>query len=186
MATKKSTKLKHSDGEARSSREMDDRPISEDRELTDQERLDEFRMTSFQSILPDIPPIDGYHVCWLTTENPRDPIHSRMRLGYTPVKPEDIPGFGEHMALKSGEWQGCIGVNEMLAFKLPLNLYNAFMKHNHYDAPKAEEEALSMAARIAGEVASEFSGGHDVSFELAPGQESIGENIPSSPQEWEG
>ena len=77
--TQRDAKL--NDTEGRQNREDGDRKVTEDRQLTDEERLDEFRMSSFQSALPDIPGIDGYHVCWLTTENPRDPIHGRMRMG---------------------------------------------------------------------------------------------------------
>jgi hypothetical protein len=99
------------------------------------------RRTFFQSALPDIPPIEGYHVCWLTTNNPRDPVHGRMRLGYELIKASEIPGF-EHLGMKSGDYTGIIGVNEMLASKLPNHLYEAFMREVHYDAPLREEEQI--------------------------------------------
>jgi hypothetical protein len=44
--------------------------------------------------------------------------------------------------MKTGEWQGFIGVNEMLAFKLPQSLYEKFMHEAHYAAPLREEEKL--------------------------------------------
>jgi hypothetical protein len=125
---------------------MRDRKVTQNRELSDDERVAEFRQQFFQSALPDIPRIPGYHVCWLTTQNPRDPIHSRIRLGYEPIKVSDIPGW-EHSSIKTGEWQGCIGVNEMLAFKLPLPLYEEYMRINHHEAPLNEEEKLSSAIR---------------------------------------
>ena len=101
-----------------------------------------FRQQFFQSSLPDLPKIPGWHMCWLTTTNPRDSIHMRMRLGYEPVKPEDIPGW-ESASIKTGEYQGLIGVNEMLAFKLPLSLYSRFMQEAHHDAPAREDEKLT-------------------------------------------
>lgn len=185
-ATKKktNTRLNHSEGEARATRESGDRKISQNREMTDAERLDEFRMTNFQSILPDIPEIEGYHVCWLTTENPRDPIHSRMRLGYEPVTIDDVPGWGHQLALKSGEWEGCIGINEMLAFKIPLHLYNAYMTEAHYNQPNNEEEMLSMATREVEEQASQLAR-KPISFELEDGQEEIGQHVPA-PHDWGG
>ncbi|HUW44646.1 MAG TPA: hypothetical protein VMW50_02510 [Dehalococcoidia bacterium] len=162
----------------RHSRESQDRKVKEDRNLTDEERLDEFRFTSFQSALPDIPPIDGYHVCWLTTENPRDPIHGRMRLGYEPVKSDDIPGW-EHASLKTGEWAGCIGINEMVAFKLPLRLYEAYMKEAHHTQPLMEENKLDEARRMAEEGASQMAR-KPISFEAFEGQAELGQT-PDAP-----
>ena len=133
--------------ESRADRETTDREATQDRELTDGQRLDMLRGQFFQVALPDLPDIPGYHVCWLTTTNPRDPIHGRVRLGYEPVKTSDIPGW-EHAAMKSGEWEGCIGVNEMIAFKLPVRLYQMYMREAHHDAPQREEEKLSAALEV--------------------------------------
>lgn len=128
----------------RNTREAQDRSVTERRELTDDDRLEMFRKQLFNDALPDLPAIPGYHVCWLTTTNPRDPIHKRMQLGYEPVKPDEVPGM-EYASLKTGEWAGFIGVNEMLAFKLPNSLYQAFMQEAHHDAPLREEEQLDNA-----------------------------------------
>lgn len=133
--------------ENRESREMTDRPVVENRAVSDDERIEMFRQQMFQSALPDLPKIPGWHTCWLTTTNPRDSIQARMRLGYEPVKPEDIPGW-EYAALKTGEYAGFIGVNEMLAFKLPQSLYEAFMREAHHDAPLREEEKLTDTAEF--------------------------------------
>jgi hypothetical protein len=128
----------------RNTREAQDRTVTERRDLTEADRLEMFRKQLFNDALPDLPEIPGYHVCWLTTTNPRDPIHKRMQLGYEPVKPEEVPGM-EYASLKTGEWSGFIGVNEMLAFKLPNSLYQAFMQEAHHDAPLREEEQLENA-----------------------------------------
>ena len=129
----------------RENRAMQDRAVTENREVTEDERVEMFRQNFFQSALPDLPKIPGWHLCWLTTTNSRDPIQGRIRLGYEPVKPEDIPGW-EYATLKTGEWTGFIGVNEMLAFKLPMSLYEKFMKEAHHDAPLREEEKLTDTA----------------------------------------
>jgi hypothetical protein len=125
----------------RNTRETEDRKVTERRDLTDADRLEMFRKQLFNDALPDLPDIPGYHVCWLTTTNSKDPIHKRMQLGYEPVKPEEVPGM-EYASVKTGEWAGFIGVNEMLAFKLPDSLYQAFMQEAHHDAPLREEEQL--------------------------------------------
>lgn len=126
---------------ARQSRASQNREATENRELSDDDRVEMFRQQFFQSALPDLPKIDGYHTCWLTTTNPRDTIQARARLGYEPVKPEDVPGW-EYATIKTGEYAGFIGVNEMLAFKIPMRLYQMFMEEAHFNAPAREDEKL--------------------------------------------
>jgi hypothetical protein len=133
---------------SRESRTSSDRPVTENRERTDRERLAEmlelFRGQTGNSALPDIPKIEGFHVCWLTTTNPRDPIHGRMRMGYTPIRADEVPGL-EQLTTKTGEFAGCIAVNEMLAFKLPEDIYQMYMRESHHDAPLREQERLNVA-----------------------------------------
>ena len=131
----------------RQDRAMADRAVTHDRVISDDERVEMFRQQFFQSALPDLPKIPGWHTCWLTTTNPRDSIQNRLRLGYEPVKPEDVPGW-EYATIKTGDWNGFIGVNEMLAFKLPLSLYEKFMQEAHHDAPNREEEKLTDTAEF--------------------------------------
>ena len=138
-------RLKKDAGDSRTNRVLQDRAVTESRELSEDERVAMFRQQFFQSSLPDLPAIPGWHMCWLTTTNPRDSIQMRIRLGYEPVKAEDVPGW-EYATLKTGDWQGFIGVNEMLAFKLPLSLYEKYMREAHHDAPLREEEKLTDTA----------------------------------------
>lgn len=140
-------RLKKTADVARENRAAQDRAATQNREVTDDERLEMFRQQFFQSSLPDLPKIPGWHMCWLTTTNPRDSIQMRIRLGYEPVKPEDIPGW-EHATLKTGDWTGFIGVNEMLAFKLPMSLYEKYMQEAHHNAPLREEEKLTDTAEF--------------------------------------
>lgn len=132
-------------GAGRRSREMDDRSVAQDREVSEDDRLEMFRQSLFNDALPDLPAIPGFHVCWLTTTNPRDSIHRRLQLGYELIKAHEVHGM-EYASLKTGDWPGCIGVNEMIAAKLPDRLYQAFMKEAHHDAPRREEEMLTAQA----------------------------------------
>ena len=175
MAAKRrtDTRLNSETSGARADRRMEDRNVAENRELSDDQRVEEFRQQFFQSALPDIPKIDGYHVCWLTTENPRDPIHSRIRLGYEPIRLSDIPGW-DHSGIKTGEWEGCIGVNEMIAFKLPIELYEQYMRINHHEQPLEEEKALSSQLR---EIEAEMNAAAKrgtISLELEDGTAALG------------
>jgi hypothetical protein len=131
----------------RDNRRTQNREVTENRDVSEDDRLEMFRNQLFNDALPDLPNIPGYHVCWLTTTNPRDPIHRRMQLGYEPVKPDEVPGM-EYASVKTGEWSGFIGVNEMLAFKLPLSLYERFMQEAHHDAPMREEDKLAEVAEM--------------------------------------
>ena len=138
----------------RASRASTDRDLTQDREVTDADRLDMLKRSLFQSSLPDLPKIDGHHVCWLTTQNPRDPIHGRIRLGYSLLTPAEVPEFTT-LAQKTGDYQGCIMVNEMIAAKLPIHLYEAFMRECHYDQPIQQEEAIYNEAMNTNEVAAQ-------------------------------
>lgn len=150
-------RLKKSAGDNRANRAMADRAVTQDRALSEDERVEMFRQQFFQSALPDLPKIPGWHTCWLTTANPRDSIPTRIRLGYEPVKPEDVPGW-EYATIKTGDWQGFIGVNEMLAFKLPINLYERYMQEAHHDAPLREEEKLTDTVKFMEQQATQQGG----------------------------
>lgn len=164
----------HSSGERRSDAPEDDERLDDDvrgaeaaretearefdsREATDEERLQAFQRALFQSALPDLPQIEGFHVCWLTTTNPRDSIAGRVRLGYELIKVTDVPGF-EHAELKLGDYAGYIGVNEMVAAKLPLRLYHMYMEEAHHKAPQEEEEKLKAVTEVIAEEARRKSG----------------------------
>ena len=139
-------RLKREVGTAgRRSREADDRSVTERRDLSDDDRVDMFRQKLFNDVLPDLPTIPGWHVCWLSTSHQSDTIASRIRLGYEPVKASDVPGM-EFASLKTGEYAGLIGINEMLAFKIPSHLYQKYMQVAHHDLPA--EQASMIAATV--------------------------------------
>lgn len=129
---------------ARSDRELDPRDSQTDRELSDAERIELFQQGMFNDALPNLPKIPGHHTCWLTTTNPRDTIQSRMRLGYTPVKPSDVPYMNgvDQLTVKGGTWDGFISCNEMLAFKIPEHLYRKYLEEAHHHAPAREDEGI--------------------------------------------
>ena len=55
-------RLKKSAGDNRTVREMEDRTKTENRELSDDERVEMFRQQFFQSSLPDLPKIPGWQI----------------------------------------------------------------------------------------------------------------------------
>ena len=140
-----------------STREGESREIQTRENTQDEERIAAFKQSVFSSALPDLPKIPGFHICWLTTTNPRDSIAARLRLGYQLIKLEEVPGF-EHSVLASGPFEGHIGVNEMVAAKLPEHLYKAYMQEAHHNAPQEEEKRLRAVTEMIAEQAKGDSG----------------------------
>lgn len=128
--------------EIRKDRAMEDRKVTENRELSDAERIAEFESKFMESVLPTLPPIPGMHTFWASTTHNQQTVASLVRLGYRPVKKSDVPGWDLAGTLATGEYAGCIGMNEMIAFMLPLELYQAYMEINHHKRPLSEEEKL--------------------------------------------
>ena len=129
----------------RKSRASQNRQVTEDREQTDAERLAIFNAAHDEAMLPNIPPIPGYHVVWLTSNNTRDTLAMRHRQGYVPVTEDDVKGF-QFSTDKGGVQDGLIRVNEMVAYKLPMSLYNLYMQQNHHFKPAQEETKLTDTA----------------------------------------
>ena len=134
-------------GRREATRAGQDRRVTESREVSEDDRLEMFRNNLFNDALPDLPDLEGYHMCWLTTTNPRDPIFRRMQLGYEPVKPEEVPGMA-HATIKTGEYSGMVGINEMLAFKLPFSRNDRLLQEAHHDAPYREGDKLAEVAEM--------------------------------------
>lgn len=150
-------RLKKELGDSRRTRGHTDRLATENRAYTEDERLEMFRMQLYNDRLPNLPEIPGYHVCWLTTANTGDTIQSRSRMGYELIRAEDVPGM-DLIIQKTGDYVGCVMVNEMIAAKLPTSLYLRYMQEAHHDAPLREEEKLEDTAQLMREQA-ERSGG---------------------------
>ena len=123
-----------SNGEAR-------RKAPEETFISSQERKKMWSDEWTQSALPKLPNMDGWHLCWLSTTNSYDSIDKRIRLGYVPVKSEELPGY-EDYRVKSGEHVGYISCNEMLLFKLPMDVFQDYMIEMHHDRPRDEAEKV--------------------------------------------
>lgn len=110
-------------------------------ENADDQYLEAFMDSLDQSVLPNLPPMPGFHVCWLTTSNPRDTVANRLRMGYQLITDAMVPGF-EGASPKSASYPGVLTVNEMLAARVPLRLYDRMMRYVHHELPLSEEEKL--------------------------------------------
>jgi hypothetical protein len=102
-----------------------------------------FRDEFTQEALPTAPEIPGFHTCWLSTTHQYDPIHKRMRIGYTPVKADEVPGF-ENFRVKAGEMEGFVACNEMVLYKLPIDIYQDYMAEVHHWSPMDEQDKIKV------------------------------------------
>lgn len=119
-----------------------DRVLNDGGSLSDAERKAQLRRSWVQEKLPTPPNLPGFHCCWLSTTNSTDPIYKRMQIGYLPVKVTEVPNFGGQYRVEGGEFDGCIACNEMLLFKIPVQVYNDLMQIYHYDMPIEQEQAI--------------------------------------------
>ena len=117
------------------------RQAPEEKFISSQERKKMWSDEWTQSALPKLPNMDGWHLCWLSTTNSYDSIDKRIRLGYVPVKADELPGY-EDYRVKSGEHVGYISCNEMLLFKIPMEIFQEVMTHMHHDKPREEAEKV--------------------------------------------
>lgn len=109
--------------------------------LSASERRRLLRQGWVQEVLPSPPAIPGFHLCWLSTTNSTDPIHKRLQVGYTPVKISEVPGFDQYK-IDGGQFDGCVQCNEMLLFKIPMEIYQDLMMIYHHDMPLEQEQAI--------------------------------------------
>lgn len=128
--------------ESRSSQDLS-RAAPEEAFISKQERRKMWSDEWTQSALPKVPEISGWHLCWLSTTNGYDSIDKRMRLGYVPVKADELPGF-DNYRVKAGEDVGFIACNEMRLYKLPMEVYQEVMTQMHHDAPNEESDKVQV------------------------------------------
>ncbi len=128
--------------ESRSSQDSS-RAAPEEAFISKQERRKMWSDEWTQSALPKVPDIPGWHLCWLSTTNGYDSIDKRMRLGYVPVRADELPGF-DNYRVKAGEDIGFIACNEMRLYKIPMELYQEAMLQMHHEAPNEEADKVQI------------------------------------------
>jgi len=147
-------RLKRSPGASRENRNAqdDNRAAPEENFPLTKERR-RFRHEFQHVVLPTIPDIPGYHLCWLASNNQYDPLHRRFQMGYQPVQASEIPGYDMYR-VKEGENTGHIMCNEMLLCKMPMDVYQDIMLENHHYQPLDEAEKIKLQQeQIVGESA---------------------------------
>lgn len=129
---------KSADDSVRGDRSISDREIVGEREVTDKVRASERRamLRDTNTLLPHPPEVPGYHSFWATTTNTKDTVERRQAQGYTFITRAEAPNF-ELSSLKGGETtEDRIMVSEMIAMKIPLDLWKQDVIDMHYTLPK--------------------------------------------------
>lgn len=87
--------VREADPEAvRGDRDVEDVERQQDSALLSEQEFNDLIRSEFDDVrLPNPPKIAGWHLCWLTSQSQNDPIDKRMRLGYVPVRPHELPGL---------------------------------------------------------------------------------------------
>lgn len=119
-----------------------DRVQTDGTALTAEQRRRMLRQDWVQTILPQLPEMPGFHLCWVSTTNSTDPIHKRVQIGYQPVKASEIPGLDQYKVSDGSQYDGCIACNEMLLFKIPETVYQDLMTIYHHDIPLEQEQGI--------------------------------------------
>lgn len=122
---------------------QEDYSVKSDGEMSDEEYIRRFRVSLVNNILPDLPKIPGYHLCWVpqNSNNQYDTVDFRKRVGYSVVKPEEVPNFmvGNN---RSGQHEGCVSYNELILVKIPDRLYQLYMRDSHHTQPIEQERVI--------------------------------------------
>lgn len=117
--------------------------VDEGLELSQTEREQMLRDEALQNQLPNPPKRPGTHWFWASMNNQWTPVTWYRRMGYHPVKIEELAGWADaNMRGKSGEYAGCITINEMLLMRCDEASYQKFMKIVHHDKPNEEQRTV--------------------------------------------
>ena len=166
--------LNAGDRENRGSRDTI-REAPEDKLASSDERRKMWKDEWQQSALPVVPEMKGWHLCWLSTTNSYDSIDKRIRLGYSPVKAEELPGM-DNNKVKAGEHAGFISCNEMLLYKIPNELYQDVMAHFHHEAPLEEANKIRLQAE---QVVGRDSSGRKLGQVEGEGLDDLSKQLPA-------
>lgn len=113
---------------------------------TDPEQRRAFREKWSASHLPNLPTVDGWHRCWVSTKHPTDTPEKRLALGYRYVPLDSIKTAGwspDREVVKDGSTPGGeVRWREMVGMEIPMEDFLAYCREFHHDQPR------EMAAQI--------------------------------------
>lgn len=138
---------RNADPEIRGDRNID--PIRDDKHINvSDDDFEELLRGGFNDArLPNPPKMEGWHLCWLTTQSSSDPLHKRLRLGYIPVRSSEMPEFDPSNGQKLSGHEDFVTCNEMILCKFPMDRYQRYMQMFHHQKPLEDEEGVVAQAK---------------------------------------
>lgn len=131
------------DFRAKAAHHHEESSMEEMNEVSDAELLRRFRTSLTSNILPQLPNIPGFHLCWvpISSNNIYDTVDHRKNIGYSVVKPEEVPNFLPNQN-RSAQTEGCVSYNELVLMKIPEKLYQLYMVDSHHTQPMEQERVI--------------------------------------------
>lgn len=100
------------------------------------------------NVLPPPPQIAGYHTMWASLETKSGHPKVYAKLKYSPISYAEVPEWEKlSSAHLTGEYANYVTCNEMVALKIPLEMYQVYMEENHYLKPQRKEQAIREAVQ---------------------------------------
>lgn len=156
-----------------SSKDRPQRSTLQNRELTDEEFMRRMRDTQGGTLMPYVPAIPDYHVCWAVANLSTSGgcFTQYLDRGYTFVEPEEVPGFiYEDVQDRGDACEGKIRHKELVLVKLPERQYQILMQHFHHSEPlRTERGILEDFKRNAAQHESEIT-------DIDPGTKALGKS----------
>lgn len=121
------------------------REVTENRELSDDERRRRMREALHETLLPDLPVDPRYHRVWVSTTHNVDTVPRRTRLGYRVMTVEDVASSAwdpSSYAVADGQAKGALMWREMIAMQCPMDTYVDLMREQHHYAPLEAESGI--------------------------------------------
>lgn len=121
----------------------DTREILESREMTDEEFLRRLKEEDGGALLPKLPVLPGWHLCWASRSIDSQGGSWRFYLerGYSFVESSEVPGF-YHEQINEGYLVGKVAFKELVLMKISEKRYQASMQHFHHDKPLSQERGV--------------------------------------------
>lgn len=124
------------------SREFSNRDWEDANAPTDPARRRAFREKWAQTHLPNLPIREGWHRCWVSTNNPTDTPARRIALGYRIITLDELKAQGvvwspEAKSVKDGgDLDGAVRWREMIGMECTEDDYQDYMREFHHDLPR--------------------------------------------------
>lgn len=114
-------------------------------QMMDPHRRRQFQDRWNESLLPSLPPKNGFHRCWVSTSHPVDTPQRRKRNGYNFVMLDDVKHEGwsaEANSVKDGVMAGAVMWREMVAMETTIENYEAYMREFHFEQPREQAQGI--------------------------------------------